>query len=307
MRVFVTGATGVLGRRVVPLLVGAGYAVTAVAQSEEKAALARKLGAEPAKVDLFALAAVRAAVEGHGVVINLATKIPSPSRAARPSAWSENNRIRCEASRNLVDASLGAGVERFVQESIAFIYPDCGDRWIDEDVALDPPVLARATQVAEAQAGRFTKAGGIGVVLRFGQFYAWESVHSQYMHQMARWRLPALPGPKNAYAPAIAAEDAATAVVAALDVPAGIWNVSDDEPLTRQAFHRALADALGVKAPLTTGTTLLRLTNSTRFYLRSQRVSNRRFKEATGWSPRYPDAGTGWRAMIATTHADKRG
>jgi NAD dependent epimerase/dehydratase family enzyme len=132
-------------------------------------------------------------------------------------------------------------------------------------------VIGRANQAAEAQAGRFTQAGGIGVVLRFGQFYAWESIHSRYMRRMARLRLPALPGPKTAYAPAIAAEDAAAAVVAALAVPSGTWNVSDDEPLTREVFHRALADALGVKTPIGTGTTLLRLNSNTRFYLRSQR------------------------------------
>jgi nucleoside-diphosphate-sugar epimerase len=114
---------------------------------------------------------------------------------------------------------------------------------------------------------------------------------------MARLRLPALPGPKSAYAPAIAADDAATAVVAALGVPAGIWNVTDDEPLTREEFHRAMTRALGVGMPLSTGTLLLRLSANTRFYLRSQRISNERFKAATGWSPRYPDAAAGWRAM----------
>jgi 2-alkyl-3-oxoalkanoate reductase len=128
MKVFVAGATGVLGRRAVGQLVEAGHAVTGVARSEEKAALVRKWGVEPVEVDLFNLPAVTAAVDGHGVVINLATKIPSPSHAARRSAWAENDRIRSEASRNLVEAALAAGVGRFVQESIAFLYPDCGDR-----------------------------------------------------------------------------------------------------------------------------------------------------------------------------------
>ena len=297
-RIFVTGATGVLGRRAVPLLVGAGHLVTAVFRSPEKAAWLREQGAEPVEADLFEPAAVRAAVEGHDVVVNLATKIPPPSRAARPSAWTEGERIRTEASRNLVDAALAAGAERFVQESIAFLYPDRGDAWIDEDVPIDPPALGRANQAAEAQAGRFTEAGGVGVVLRFGQFYAWESAHTEYMRRMARRRLPALPGPKTAYAPAIAGDDAAAAVVAALGVPAGIWNVTDDEPLTREEFHRAMTRALGVGMPLSTGTLLLRLSTNTRFYLRSQRISNRRFKAATGWSPRYPDAAAGWQAMV---------
>lgn len=299
MKVFIAGATGVLGRRAVRELVEAGHAVTGVARSESKAALVRGMGAEPVEVDLFDREAVKVAVAGHGVVINLATRIPPPSQAARPGAWSENDRIRSEASGHLVDAALDAGAGRYVQESIAFIYPDRGDRWIDEDVPLDPPALGRANQAAEDQAGRFGQGGGAAVVLRFGQFYAADAVHTRFMSRMARWRLPAVPGPKTAYVPAVAADDAAVAVVAALDAPAGTWNISDDVPLTRQAFNRAVADALGVKAPLVTGTSLLRMSPSTRFYLRSQRVSNRRFKEATGWSPRYPDAGTGWRALVA--------
>lgn len=280
MRLFVAGATG-------------------VARSAEKAALVRGMGAQPVYVDLFDPVAVRAAVDAHDVVVNLATKIPPPSRAVFTRAWAQNNRLRTQASRNLVDASLETGVQRFVQESIAFIYPDSGDRWIDEDVPLDPPALGRTSQVAEAEASRFTRAGRAGVVLRFGQLYAADAVHTISMVRMARRRMPALPGPKGAYGPAIAAEDAAAGVVAALGAPAGVWNVTDDEPLTRAAYNRAVAEALGVKPPYGTGTVLLRLSPNTRFYLRSLRVSNRRFKAATGWSPRYPDAAAGWRAMVA--------
>lgn len=299
MKVFVAGATGVLGRRAIPQLVEAGHAVTGVARTEEKAELVRSMGGEPVQVDLFSPAAVTAAVSGHAAVVNLATKIPPPWKAARPRAWTESDRIRTEGSRNLVDGALAAGAERFVQEAVAFIYPDCRDRWIDEDLPLDPPDVGRSSEAAEAQANHFSEAGGIGIVLRFGQFYAWESTHTRYMRRMARWRLPALPGPKAAYAPAVAAADAGAAVVAALAAPAGAWNVCDDEPLTRHAGNRAIADALGVKAPRGTGTTLLRLNRNTRLYLRSQRVSNRRFRKATGWTPRYPDAGAGWRAMVA--------
>lgn len=297
MRLFVTGGTGVLGRRVLPRLIRAGHAVTAVARSDEKAALVRDLGAQPAHVDLFDPAAVRGAVYGHDAVINLATKIPPPSRATFANAWAESNRLRSEAAANLVDAALASGVEGFVQESIAFIYPDSGDRWIDEDVPLDPPALGRANVAAEAAAARFTEAGRTGVVLRFGQFYAAEAAHTVYMARMSRLRIPALPGPSDAYGPAIAAEDAAAGVVAALDAPPGTWNVTDDEPLTRRAFNRAVAEALGGRPPIGTGNLLLRLSANTRFYLRSLRVSNGRFKKATGWSPTYPNAAVGWRAM----------
>src|SRR5690242_528809 len=122
MRIFVAGATGILGRRAVADLVAAGHSVTAVVRSDAKADVARALGAEPVRVSLFDPEALRAAVAGHDAVCNLATHIPPLSRAADPRAWNENNRIRSEASGNLVDAALAAGASVYVQESIAFLY-----------------------------------------------------------------------------------------------------------------------------------------------------------------------------------------
>ncbi|GLY74863.1 hypothetical protein Airi01_031300 [Actinoallomurus iriomotensis] len=102
------------------------------------------------------------------------------------------------ASRHLVDAALEAGAGRSVQESICFIYAGRGHAWIDKDVPLDPPPFGRANEAAEVQARRFTEAGGTGVELRFGRFYAWDSTCTRYMRRMARRRLPAIPGPKDA-------------------------------------------------------------------------------------------------------------
>jgi len=128
MRVFVAGATGVLGRRAVAALVGAGHDVTGVVRSPVKADLVRALGATPVEVSLFDADALRAAVAGHDAVCNLATHIPSLARAADPRSWDENNRIRTEGSRKLVDAALAAGATTYVQESIAFLYGAHGDQ-----------------------------------------------------------------------------------------------------------------------------------------------------------------------------------
>ena len=94
MRVFVAGATGVLGRRTVARLVAAGHQVTGVARSPEKDTLLESLGARPVRVDLFDADAVRAAVAGHDAVVNVTTKIPPVAQMARMSAWDENERIR---------------------------------------------------------------------------------------------------------------------------------------------------------------------------------------------------------------------
>ena len=131
MQVFVAGATGVLGRRVVARLVAAGHEVTGVARSPEKDALLETLGARPVRVDLFDADAVRAAVVGHDAVVNIATKIPPVAQMARLRAWDENERIRREASANLVDGAIAAGATVFVQESLAFLYGEHGADWLD--------------------------------------------------------------------------------------------------------------------------------------------------------------------------------
>ena len=136
MRVFVAGGTGVLGRRAVARLVAAGHEVTGVSRSPERDALLESLGARPVRVDLFDADAVRAAVAGSEAVVNITTKIPPLAQMARDSRGHENERIRREASGILVDAALAAGAAVFVQESLAFMYGEHGDEWID--AATDP-------------------------------------------------------------------------------------------------------------------------------------------------------------------------
>src|SRR6476659_2740577 len=124
MKLFVTGATGAVGRFVVPLLVAQGHDVTAVARTEDKAKALDQAGATPARVSIFDPDQLAGAFAGHDVVLHLATAIPPTNRAWRASAWAENDRIRTQGSKAVVDAALTAGVEQIVQESITFIYPD---------------------------------------------------------------------------------------------------------------------------------------------------------------------------------------
>ncbi|MBV9413201.1 MAG: NAD(P)-dependent oxidoreductase [Acidimicrobiia bacterium] len=296
MKIFVAGATGVLGKRAVRALVAAGHDVTGVARNDEKAALLRSLGATPVRVDLFDAAAVKDAVAGHDVVCNLATHIPPTSKMALPKAWEENHRVRTEASRNLVDGALAAGASRYIQESICFIYADHGDEWIDEDAPLDAPKIGTSIVEAEQQAHRFTKTGGVGVVLRFGGFYAPDSGQSQDFVRMARNHLAPMLGSKGGYMPMINADDLGTAVVAALKAPAGTYNVCD-ETTTRGEQMDALAAAVGVGRLLSAPAVVGKM-GPLNYAARSERVSNRKFKEATGWQPAYPTGREGWPAVV---------
>jgi nucleoside-diphosphate-sugar epimerase len=299
MNVFVAGGTGVLGKRAVARLVEAGHEVTAVSRSPERDELLRSLGATPVRVDLFDPGAVKGAVAGHDAVLNLATAIPPTTKAAMTSAWADNERIRRDGSRNLVDAALAAGATRYVQESITFNYADGGDGWLDEDSPVEWGTMGAACEEAEAQASRFAEAGGSGVVLRFGMFYGPDGHHMEDLRRMLALRIAPQMTP-DGYISSIATDDAATAVVAALGAPSGTYNVVDDEPLLRREWAEAAAEALGQKRPvfaMKAAKPLLK--RKADMLLRSQRVSNRRFKEVTGWAPAHPSVREGFRTLLA--------
>jgi 2-alkyl-3-oxoalkanoate reductase len=302
VKVFVTGATGVIGRRVVPPLVKAGHDVTAAARSAEKAATLRQAGAHAVALDLFDRDAVRRTVAGHDTIVNLATHMPASSTRMllMPGAWRENDRIRREGSAILVDAAIAGGATRFIQESFAPIYPDCGDRWIDEQVTPRPASYNRTILDAERSAERFTESGGVGVVLRFAGFYGPDARHVHEMLPYIRKGWAPIPGSPDAFWSSVTHDDAATAVVAALDVPAGIYNVTDDEPLRRREYFQALANALGVRPPKLPPAWVTPLMGSVGELLaRSLRISNQKLRRATTWTPTYPSAREGWPAVVA--------
>jgi len=299
MRIFLTGATGVIGRRVLPMLMGTGHDVSAIGRSPAKRAELERLGARAVEVDLFDPERVRSAIAKHDVVINLATHLPTSSgRMLLPGAWRENDRVRKVASRILADAAAGTGAGWLIQESFAPVYADGGDAWIDESWPLRPARYNRTVLDAEHSAQRFTARGGTGVVLRFGLFYGPDAFQVQdLMKMIQRGRAPVFG--EEGYVSSISHDDAATAVVAALGVGSGAYNVVDNEPLPRREWVDSLAAALGVPPPRVIPRWISRLGGSlTELLARSQRISNRKLRHASGWAPRYPSVREGWRAVI---------
>lgn len=293
-RVLITGATGVVGRLAIPRLLARGHRVTAVGRTSEKRAELSALGADAIELDLFDLVAARRAMAGHDAVVNLATHMP-PSffQMLLPWAWHENDRVRKEGSATLAQAALMADVPRFVQESFAPVYEGGGDRWIDEQWPQRPTSYNRTVLDAEASASRFTSAGGTGVVLRFAAFYGPDALLREAIGIVRRGWAP-LFGAADAYWSSVSHEDAAAAVVAALDVPAGAYDVCDDEPLTRRLWVDALADAARLPRPRFAPRWLAKLGGSTVELLsRSQRMTNAKLKAASGWTPRWRSAREG--------------
>ncbi len=285
LRIFVAGASGVLGRRVVPALVAAGHSVTANVRNPEAAARAEQAGASPTTVDLFDAVATTRLGDDHDAIVNVATSIPTGASAARKSAWEMNDRLRRDGSTNLSAAI--AGVEgRYVGESITFPYVDGGDEWIDEEQPCAYFAGNETCRDAEAAAGDVTAAGGTGVALRFGMFFADDSAHANLIRSTAKRGVFGIPGRADAFVSWVHIDDAAAAVVAALEAPAGLYNVAEPDPTVRGDHAAALAHAVGRKRLRLIPPKLARLGGVTLESLaRSQRISSSKLTDATGWKP----------------------
>ena len=208
---------------------------------------------------------------------------------ADPSAWDENDRLRTEASAAVARAAQAAGARRLVQESIAFVYADGGDAWLDEDAPVAGGGVTTTALTAERNARELFD--GDAVVLRFGLFMGPDSGSTQAALNAARAGVSIAIGPPEAYRPTLWLDDAATAIAAALRVPAGTYNVADTDPPTNAEIDAALAAAVGVS-------TLRTRPPQDGPLARSQRVSNRRLREASGWAPRVRAGTETWTRIV---------
>jgi 2-alkyl-3-oxoalkanoate reductase len=152
---------------------------------------------------------------------------------------------------------------------------------------------------AESSVAQFTKFGGRGIVLRFAYFYGPDSFATRDMMQTLKRGISPLLGPTDSYISSVSHDDAAAAVVEALHLPAGTYNVADDEPVTRLDWLESLAKALGAKPPHMLPQWLTVLGGGTAQLLsRSQRISNRKLRELSEWRPAVGCVRDAWPAVI---------
>jgi nucleoside-diphosphate-sugar epimerase len=306
VKVFLTGATGAIGPATVRGLLEKGHQVRAVARTDDKAARLRAQGAEPVAVDLFDGDALKAAVDGCEAVLHLATNVPPLRRMASKKGWATHNSLRTNATELLVDAALATGASTFVKESVTFVYPDGGEAWIDETTPPDESVeMLRPTLEGERIVDRFTAGGGRGIVLRFGLFYGPTVRGTDEALRLARWRMAMVGGKPDAYLTSVHTDDVAGAAVMAMDAPAGIYNAVEDDPVMRRDYLDAFTTAFSVRKLRPMPTWLVRLTrgSAAAAVIRSWRVSNKKLRDATGWTPRYPSVREGWPAAAREREA----
>jgi nucleoside-diphosphate-sugar epimerase len=239
MRVLVAGATGVIGRRLVALLVRAGHDVSGTTRRPERADALTALGARPVVADAYDAAGLAEAVAAAepDVVMHQLTDLAGEDRAA-------NARLRIEGTANLVDAARGAGVETMIAQSIAWLYapgatPAVEDDPLDTEAPAFPGVSALEAAVATMPRG---------VVLRYGMLYGpgtWYARDGAMADRARKGELRATP----TSVPFLHADDAAAAAAGALDWPAGPVNVVDDEPAPGYDWLALFCESVGAPVP----------------------------------------------------------
>ena len=308
MRVFLAGATGVIGRRLLPRLLEAGHDVTAMTRREDRAAALREAGAMPAVCDVLDAEGVRAAVAAAQpeVVVHELTDLPQaldPRKMEKQLA--ANDRIRTEGTRNLVAAAVAAGASRMVAQSIAFAYAPTGEGLKREDDPLwdDAPwPWSRSVAALRELDDAVTNTDGVeGLVLRYGFFYGPGSAYApggHYAREVRRRRFPVV-GRGSGVFSFVHVDDAADATVAAVERGSpGIYNVVDDEPAPAREWLPAYAEAIGAKRPRRVPRFLARLLAGEYAVMLSTELrgaSNERAKSELGWTPRYPSWRQGFR------------
>jgi nucleoside-diphosphate-sugar epimerase len=301
VKVFLAGATGVLGRRLLPRLLEAGHDVTAMTRSQDRAAALRGAGAVPVVCDVFDAGELRDAVARAQpeVVVHELTDLPpalDPRKMEKQLAG--NDRIRTEGTRNLVAAAVAAGARRVVAQSIAFAYAPTGTGLKREDDPLWDDAKwpwSRSVAALHALEDAVTKTDGIeGLVLRYGFFYGPGSAYTQdgfFAREVRRRRFPVV-GKGTGVFSFIHVDDAADATVAAVARGApGIYNVVDDHPAPTREWLPAYAKALGAKRPFRVPRFLARMLAgeyAAGLATDLRGASNERAKAELGWEPRQP-------------------
>lgn len=310
MKIFIAGATGVIGRALVRLLVERGDTVTGLTRTPSKAGVLTELGAQPVIADAFDAAAIRDAIAAAqpAVVVHQMTALSELGAARNVArAFAGTSRLRTEGTDILLAASRSAGVPRFIAQSYCGYLPAAGGpRVVTEDEALDPqdieplaPIFEPVLSLERVVTGA---AWTTGIVLRYGGFYGPGTTMSRRPpgahSELVRRRLFPIIGDGDGIWSFIHVDDAARATVGAIDrAERGIYQICDDEPAPVRTWLPELAGALGARPPFRVPGWLGRLAAGEAAVAMMTRVSgasNAKARGELGWVPRYAS----WREGI---------
>lgn len=313
MNVFVAGATGVLGRRLVDRLADRDNEVVGLARDEQGEQIVARRGGTPRRGDVLEPETLERAIDDDvEVLIHAATAIPD---ATRPSdeAWARNDRVRREGAKNLL-AAAPAGVRQVLFPSVVWVarQPD-GSRF-DEAADRYPDRATQSAADVEDFLGERAGAGGFdAAILRCGFFYAPDARDIRdWGDRLLDGDLPivggGLLGRRDAELSFAHADDAAAAFVAAIETEAsGIYHVVDDEPVTGAAFFRTFADLLDAPDPSRIPAWAARFfvgKINAEGFTSPMPTTNEKAKRELDWEPEYPTYREGLKQVVETWQAD---
>jgi nucleoside-diphosphate-sugar epimerase len=312
MRIFLAGASGALGRRLVPMLTGRGHTVVGTTRSAAKADAVRSLGAEPVLLDALDRAAVLTAVTAAkpDVVVHQLTALSGPANLRKFDRYfAETNRLRTEGTDHLLSAARAAGAHRFVAQSYTG-WPNerTGGPVKTEDDPLDPhPTAASRESVAAMRRLESTVPAATdlaGIVLRYGTFYGPGTglgAGGELLTMIRKRQLPVVGGGTGVWS-FVHIDDAAQATVDAIEGDAtGLFNIVDDDPAPVHEWLPLLAEAIGAKPPLRLPAWLVRPMlgeHGVSVMTAIRGSSNARAKRDLGWQPGHPSWREGFRTGL---------
>jgi 2-alkyl-3-oxoalkanoate reductase len=297
VKVLVAGASGVIGRVLVPELIAAGHTVTGTTRREDRAASLRDAGAEALVCDLLDAADAEQAVAAASpdVIVDQLTSLPHEYDLRNPDFYRANDRIRRDGTGNLVAAAQAAGVKRYVVQSVSFMTRPQGPPVLDEDApawtdAPDPFKDSVAVLVDNERKIAGSDAFD-GIVLRYGQFYGpgtYFASDGSIAGEVRKRRFPIV-GKGDGISSFVHVSDAARATVAAVGGGApGVYNITDDDPAALRDWLPAYAAAIGAKKPFRVPKWLARVAAgpfATTLASELRGAANGRAKAAFSWSP----------------------
>lgn len=310
MRIFVAGATGAVGRSLVPRLVASGHSVIGLTRTPAKTGLLRELGAEPVVADALDEKAIHAAVAAArpDVIVHQLTDLKGASDLRKfDRAFANSNRLRTTGTDYLLAAARDCGVKRIVAQSFCgWPYARVGGYVKTEDDPLDPDPPQEFRQTLDAirylEHAVTTAPGIVGVALRYGGFYGPGTgvFDPSIVEQINHRRMPLIGG-GTAWWSFLHIDDAAEATALAVERGEGIYNIVDDDPAPVHDWLPELAAMLGAKPPFRVPAWLGRLAAGQHVVVmmtESRAGSNARARRELGWSPRYPSWRQGFAEII---------
>jgi nucleoside-diphosphate-sugar epimerase len=311
MKVFIAGASGVLGRRLVRQFVARGHSAIGQVRSAKAESAVREAGGEPRHADLFDAESLARAAEDCDTVIHAATAIPTKQKTT-PADWAMNDHIRRKGTRCLTEAAAKIGAKTYLQHSITWVARPKDESAFDESSPVVPEPAIQSAIDAEAISREAESAEGFTVsILRGGFFYDSESAHTRMIAGALRKRQMPIIGSGEAVWAMIHTDDAASAYVAAAEKPrSGVWHVVDNELVEVRVYLKEFAARLGAPAPRRVPIWLARWLASEQaivYFTKSTRTTNAKFRQDFGWIPRYPTYREGLDQFVAAWNAEKDG